>query len=383
MPDYEAIANSMYPGIRMFARDVNLTVGLAEKYTAGKIVCEKGFTDASCRFMGMGTTHRFVILSNHMADFSRFEQGTNWGLFVAQAGAHFKVLGQHTESGRTGIFLLHLPDDENWKVYKDTEFSIDEELFRMAVKRFAEKCVLPAIPELMTEEWQERCRSPLGMNAKGDFFPLEEETKKERTEEKGIQGKYIYYLGENEQIVKVNRESHACFRLEKDGCWHADTSLGTELAWDGFGWKRIDYTENLPYYVPSGPVTEYRIGRGSDNDILLSSPKVSRNHALLWYDGQGWIIRDQESTNGILILREKEEIVLKKEKAPGNTLPAGYKREERLVPGDKLVFGDVNANYYGDYIMFSPVEGPKSVFFRPEEVLQQALAAGKQKQNEE
>ncbi len=146
MPDYEAVANSMYPGIQMFARDVNLDPALARRYVRDRIIREPGFTDASCRFMGMGTTHRFVILSNHMADFTKYEHGTNWGLFVAQHGARFKVLGQHETEGRTGIFLLHLPDNENWKIYRDAEFSIDGELFDMAVKRFSGKCTLPPVP---------------------------------------------------------------------------------------------------------------------------------------------------------------------------------------------------------------------------------------------
>lgn len=62
--------------------------------------------------MGMLTTHRYVILSNHMADMSQFEHDTHWGLCVAQKDAHFKVLGQYTFEGKTGLSAA-LPDDES------------------------------------------------------------------------------------------------------------------------------------------------------------------------------------------------------------------------------------------------------------------------------
>lgn len=41
-----------------------------------------------------------------------------------------------------------------------------------------------------------------------------------------------------------------------------------------------------------------RIGRGPENDIRLSDPSVSRNHAVIERDPQGWAIRDLGSTNG-------------------------------------------------------------------------------------
>ena len=113
----QAVADKMYPGIALFARDVNLPEELARKYTPGLLIREKAFTDASSRFMGMVTTHRYVILSNHMADLSQFEH-VHWGLHVAQKDSHFKVLGQHTHEGKTGIFLLHLPDDESWRLWQ-------------------------------------------------------------------------------------------------------------------------------------------------------------------------------------------------------------------------------------------------------------------------
>lgn len=88
---FEAAMNMTYRGLQMFVRDVNLG-SLASKYEPDLILTEKGFTDASIRVGGMVTSHRFAILSNHMADFSEFEHETNWGLCVANRDSYFKVL---------------------------------------------------------------------------------------------------------------------------------------------------------------------------------------------------------------------------------------------------------------------------------------------------
>ena len=175
----QKVADKMYPGMALFARDVNLPETLTRRYTPGLIIREKAFTDASSRFMGMVTTHRYVILSNHMADLSQFEQGTHWGLHVAQKGSHFKVLGQHTHQGKTGIFLLHLPDDENWRLWQTAEFSMDRQLYEMAVQRFTQKCVQPPALELTQTAWLDRCAFPVGMSDDGAFWPLEDDCQAE------------------------------------------------------------------------------------------------------------------------------------------------------------------------------------------------------------
>ena len=173
--ELEAIADRVYPGIALFARDVNLPPVLAQRYTKGLVIREKAFTDATSRFMGMVTTHRFVILSNHMTDLSQFmEQNTRWGLCVANRDSHFKVLGQSTYRGKTGIFLLHLPDDVSWKLWLTAEFSMDRQLYDMAVQRFTAKCSQLPVPELSTDAWLDRCAFPVGMSDEGEFWPLED-----------------------------------------------------------------------------------------------------------------------------------------------------------------------------------------------------------------
>ena len=174
MQQYEKLANEIFPGIMMFVRDVNLSPVCAEKYKPGLIILERAFTDASCRVMGMVTTHRYAILSNHMGDLRRFEHGTNWGLFTAQYWAHFKVLDIYEYQGRTQISLLHLPDDERWELFKNVDFSIEEQLIQTARQRFEVKSVLEPVPELADEQWLARCAAPLGMNDDGTLFDINE-----------------------------------------------------------------------------------------------------------------------------------------------------------------------------------------------------------------
>ena len=169
----EAVINKTMPGLTMFVRDVNLPDNIAKKYVTDMIIREKGFGDASHRVMGMITTHRFGILSNHMATFENFEHGTNWGLCVAKRDSHFKVLTIHEYCGKTLILLLHLPDDEDWKMFQNVKINIEDDMNTTSIERFENKCNLEAIPELATKDWLERCSFPIGLNDNGEFFELE------------------------------------------------------------------------------------------------------------------------------------------------------------------------------------------------------------------
>ena len=190
---YEKTINEILPSLSMYVRDVNLTPELAEKYEPQTIIMERGFTDASCRVMGMVTTHRFSILSNHMADFGKYEHGTNWGLFVARNNAHFKVLDVYEYQGRTQILLLHLPDDSRWKMFENVKLSVEDQIIEDSRKRFENKSVQDPVPELITEEWLARCSAPLGMNAAGELFGLEPLLQSEMRTVKGAGFREFYH----------------------------------------------------------------------------------------------------------------------------------------------------------------------------------------------
>ena len=170
----QEMINKNYPGMMMFVRDVDLPQKLIERYKPGTIIQERGFVDATARVGGMVTNCRYCILSNHMANLGLFERDTNWQLHVAQHHSHFKVLGVHTYQDKTAIFLLHLPNDDTWKLYKTVEINLDQQLLEDCIRRFEYKCIQKPIPEVTDRKWLDRCVFPVGMGDSGEFWPIED-----------------------------------------------------------------------------------------------------------------------------------------------------------------------------------------------------------------
>lgn len=67
-------------------------------------------------------------------------------------------------------------------------------------------------------------------------------------------------------------------------------------------------------------VRDLRLGRGADNDLVLPDSSVSRHHADVRRAGDGWVVEDARSTNGVQVNR------LPVQRAP-------------LHPGDRLTVG--------------------------------------------
>ena len=53
--------------------------------------------------------------------------------------------------------------------------------------------------------------------------------------------------------------------------------------------------------MPTQPSPSYVLGRSSDCSIVIRSRYLSRHHALLARDSNGWMILDLRSTNGISV----------------------------------------------------------------------------------
>lgn len=164
----EQTINEILPNTGLHVRDVNLPKELAEKYVPYTIIKETGFTDASKRVMGMKTSHRFVILSNHMEELSN-------GIMVAQSNSHFVVLDNYEYHGKTLITLLHLPNDKRWKLFQNVRLDIYDDIIKETRERFENKCEQAVIPELATDELLKRWSRPLGMDMKGNMSDLEVE----------------------------------------------------------------------------------------------------------------------------------------------------------------------------------------------------------------
>ena len=370
------LMDSMYPGITLFARDVNLPSGLAEKYKAGMIIREKGFTDATIRFGGMVTSCRYVILSNHMKNMSILENGSNWGLHVANKDAHFKVLGQVDYKGKTGIFLLHLPDDETWKAYQTMEFSLDKELYEKAVSRFQAKALDAPIPELAVREWLDRCQFPVGMNDGGQFWPLEALPEQWQDPAMPIYPP-VFVKGDKEKKVQYFQSSvygtlYKCawkesgygrqwYRLDSDAkVWLEDGSAGAEYEWGSLFHVREVFVASDPYEIgielwDGGIVhTEFYAGRGADCQIRLKGSRVSRRHACFYYDGIHWLIRDLMSTNGVELNGKKI-------------------RGKVLEKGDQLRLGDAQILFQGSFLQVTDAAGKRTLCFPGEILLRGAM----------
>jgi hypothetical protein len=103
-----------------------------------------------------------------MADLSKFEKDTNWGLHTANKDSRFKVIDIFNHKGKTQIALLQLPD--GFEGVFNQVADIEEEYVKKARDEFKKALDMDAIPELASEIWLERCSFPLGMSDEGEFF---------------------------------------------------------------------------------------------------------------------------------------------------------------------------------------------------------------------
>ena len=162
------VVSSVFTASSRYVRDANLDEELAGKYEIGQILTEKAFVDASSRIGGMVTSHRYLILSQFMADFSRFEDKTNWGIHVAKNGSKFKVLDIFEHDGKTQILLLQLPD--GFKGVFDNRTNIEESVIKRERENFKKDIKRDIITDLADEVWLQRVSFPIGMSDEGEFY---------------------------------------------------------------------------------------------------------------------------------------------------------------------------------------------------------------------
>ena len=115
---------------------------------------------------------------------------------------------------------------------------------------------------------------------------------------------------------------------ENHGPKTKSTFQGTQVTDDGAGPKILEHSHRL--LVTAGPdrgleveikATKLTIGTSRSNDLVLSDVTVSRRHALLAVEGDRYVLRDLDSTNGTLV--------------DGTPVKEAY-----LAPGARIVFGD-------------------------------------------
>lgn len=166
------VYKATYENSGLFVHDINLPEDFAEKYEIGALIKEKGFVDMTNRIGQMTTSHRYAIITNHVADFSQFEHGTNWGLHTAATNSKFKVLDVYTYKGKTQILLIHLIDNLE-DFFKDNN-TIDSEYVDKARRIFEESFEKEIIEEVNSDEWLDRCSFPIGLDNEGNLWDLED-----------------------------------------------------------------------------------------------------------------------------------------------------------------------------------------------------------------
>ncbi|WPO79855.1 hypothetical protein [Flavobacterium sp. KACC 22761] len=166
----KAIYNETFSGLKLFYRDTNLSEHLISNYKIGQIIQEKGFTDMTSLGGGLSGNFRYLIASSHPKDLSKFNPDSGKiGHFLLDSIAYFKVLDIYKIGDKTQVFLLNIPDN-SLTLFKNSSSNLEEEITEKARKKFSSKIDSELIPELQTEDWKERTKSPLGMNDNGELF---------------------------------------------------------------------------------------------------------------------------------------------------------------------------------------------------------------------
>lgn len=166
----KAIYNETFSGLKLFYRDTDLSEILISNYKIGQIIQEKGFTDMTSMGGGLSGNLRYLIASAHPKDLSKFNpDSAKIGHFLLDTIAYFKVLDVYKIQNKTQILLLNIPDN-SLLLLKNSTSNLEEEIIEKARKKFSTKIDLDLIPELQTESWKQRTKSPIGMNDTGELF---------------------------------------------------------------------------------------------------------------------------------------------------------------------------------------------------------------------
>jgi hypothetical protein len=159
-----------FSDLKLFYRDTNLADNLIEKYKVGQIIKEKGFTDMTSIGSGVSGNFRYLIASANAKDISKFNpDSAKIGHFLLDEITFFKVLDIQKIENKTQVFLLHIPDN-SLSLFKNSTSNIEEEIIEKARQKFISKISSALIPELQTEDWKERTKSPIGISENGELF---------------------------------------------------------------------------------------------------------------------------------------------------------------------------------------------------------------------
>ena len=166
----KAIYSETFSDLKLFYRDTNLPDHLIANYKIGLIIQERGFTDMTSIGGGLSANCRYLIASANAKDLSKFNpDSAKMGHFLLDTIAYFKVLDVQKIDNKTQVFLLNIPDN-SLSLFKNSTSNLEEEITEKARKKFSDKINLALVPELQTEKWKERTKTPIGMDDNGQLF---------------------------------------------------------------------------------------------------------------------------------------------------------------------------------------------------------------------
>ncbi|WP_124061388.1 DUF3320 domain-containing protein [Gordonibacter sp. Marseille-P4307] len=115
----QRLAIDTFAGGEVLFADADLTPEQASRYALGMLVREPESLRVTRSNDAPAGRFRFAVATNSAAE----EDGSR----VIPGGARFKVLDICEHDGRTQIALLHLPGDEQWRLFGEVEFSSERD----------------------------------------------------------------------------------------------------------------------------------------------------------------------------------------------------------------------------------------------------------------
>ena len=164
------ILDETFSDLKLFYRDTTLSHELISNYKVGQIIKEKGFTDMSFIGGGLSGNCRYLIASSDARELSKFNpDSVKNGHSLLDDNSFFKVLDIQKIKDKTQIFLLNIPGN-SLTLFKNSSSNLEEEIIEKARQKFINKIDSALIPQLQTDNWTERTKSPIGMSDLGELF---------------------------------------------------------------------------------------------------------------------------------------------------------------------------------------------------------------------
>lgn len=167
-----------------------------------------------------------------------------------------------------------------------------------------------------------------------------------------------YYCMGSGLIFKINHENRSSYRLNADTMmWQEDASLLVDFEWGSVvDYKEIEIEDIYEIAVENdnGKGPEILVGRETNCDLCINNPAVSRQHALIYYDGVRWLVRDLNSKNGIKLNGKKVQVNV-------------------LNDCDQIQIGDCTISFYENCLHVCDNGKAEMVFLQKREILDQMI----------